>query len=172
MKPVTQALNILQSETNTHMGWLLPVIFQLEEKLDRLQESCKVCLPLIIALQVGVQKRFGGTMEDAELIAAAILLPKFKTTWTEKTDIIEAGMTMLIMIIIIIIIEGIIWDIDGGCIKYKQYSQCITYCRSPHRQFGGVSTSSTQSSVLLCTGPTAKHFSHLSESLVQYHVTK
>lgn len=152
------------------MGRLLPVIFQLEEKLDRLQESCKVCLPLIRAPQAGVQKRFGGMMEDAELITAAILLPKFKTTWTEKTDIIEAGMTMLIMLIIII--EGIIWDIDGGCIKYKQYSQCITYCRSPHRQFGGVSTSSTQSSVLLCTGPTAKHFSHLSESLVQNHITK
>ncbi|KAL2102098.1 hypothetical protein ACEWY4_003859 [Coilia grayii] len=31
-------------------------------------------------------------MEDPELIAAAILLPKFKT-WTEKADVIEAGLT-------------------------------------------------------------------------------
>ncbi|KAG7270996.1 hypothetical protein CRUP_014595 [Coryphaenoides rupestris] len=31
-------------------------------------------------------------MEDPELIAAAILLPKFKTTWTERADIIEAGL--------------------------------------------------------------------------------
>lgn len=66
-KPVTKALNILQCETNTHMGRLLPVIFQLEAKVGRLEVSCKVCLPLIRAIQVGVQKRFGGMMEDPEL---------------------------------------------------------------------------------------------------------
>ncbi|XP_049452281.1 uncharacterized protein LOC125900979 [Epinephelus fuscoguttatus] len=92
MKPVTKALNILQSEMNTHMGWLLPVIFQLEAKLERLEVSYKLCLPLIKAIQVGVQKRFGGMMGDPELIAAAILLPKFKTTWTEKANVIEAGL--------------------------------------------------------------------------------
>lgn len=95
MKPVTKALNILQSETNTHMGWLLPVIFQLEAKLGRLEVSCKLCLPLIGAIQVGVQKRFGGMMGDPELIAAAILLPKFKTTWTDKANVMEAGMIFI-----------------------------------------------------------------------------
>lgn len=49
-----------------------------------------MCLPLIKAIQDGVQKRFGEMM-DPELISAAILLPKFKTTWTERPDIIEAG---------------------------------------------------------------------------------
>lgn len=92
MKPVVKALNIFQPETNTHMGWLLPVIFQLKAKLSRLETSSKMCLPLIRAIQDGVQKRFGGIREDPELIAAAILLPKFKTTWTERPDIIEAGM--------------------------------------------------------------------------------
>ncbi|KAL3993420.1 trace amine associated receptor [Sarotherodon galilaeus] len=90
MKPVVKALNLLQSETNTHMGWLLPVIFQLKVKLSRLETSTKMCLPLIRAIQDGVQKRFGGMMEDPELIAAAILILKFKTTWTERPDIIEA----------------------------------------------------------------------------------
>ncbi|XP_072536994.1 zinc finger BED domain-containing protein 4-like [Salminus brasiliensis] len=92
MKPVVRALNILQSETSTHMGWLLPVIFQLQAKLSRLKTSSKMCLPLIRAIQDGVQKRFGGMIEDPELIAAAILLPQFKTTWTERADIIEAGL--------------------------------------------------------------------------------
>ncbi|XP_072530968.1 zinc finger BED domain-containing protein 4-like [Salminus brasiliensis] len=92
MKPVVKAFDILQSETNTHMGWLLPVIFQLQAKLSRLETSSKMCLPLIRAIQDGVQKRFGGMMEDPELIAAAILLPKYKNTWTERADILETGL--------------------------------------------------------------------------------
>ncbi|RXN09935.1 zinc finger BED domain-containing 1-like protein [Labeo rohita] len=51
-----------------------------------------MCLPLIRAVQDGIEKRFGGMIKDPELIAAAILLPKFKTTWTERADIIEAGL--------------------------------------------------------------------------------
>ncbi|XP_056148366.1 uncharacterized protein LOC130123248 [Lampris incognitus] len=92
MKPLVKALNILQSETNTHLGWLLPVICQLQAKLKRQETSSKMCLPLIKAIQDGVQKRFGEMMMDPELIAAAILLPKFKTTWTERPDVIETGL--------------------------------------------------------------------------------
>ncbi|KAL1268614.1 hypothetical protein QQF64_033977 [Cirrhinus molitorella] len=82
----------MSSETNTHMGWLLPVIFQLQAKLSRLETSSKMCLPLIRAVQDGVQKRFGEMMHNPELIAAAILLPKFKNTSTEMGEIIEAGL--------------------------------------------------------------------------------
>lgn len=91
VKPVVKALNILQSEKNTHMGWLLPVIFQLRAKLKRLEASSQICLPLIQAIHEGLQKRFGGMMEDPQVIAAAIILPKFKTFWTDKPDVIEAG---------------------------------------------------------------------------------
>nr|XP_021331251.1 uncharacterized protein LOC103910645 [Danio rerio] len=95
MKPVVKALNILQAKNNTHMGWLLPVIFQLQINLCRMETSSKMCLPLIRAVQDGIQKRFGGMIQDPELIAAAILLPKFKNTWTEKTDVIEAGLVYI-----------------------------------------------------------------------------
>ena len=33
MKPVVKALTILHSDTNTHMGWILLVDFQLQAKL-------------------------------------------------------------------------------------------------------------------------------------------
>lgn len=79
------------------MGWLLPVVFQLQAKLSRLETSSKMCLPLIRAVQDGVQKRLSGMMQDPELIAAAILLPKFKT---ERTDIIEAGMISIFYFIV------------------------------------------------------------------------
>lgn len=78
MKPVTKALNILQSEMNTHMGWLQPVIFQLEQNSDDWK------YPATCADQ-----------GDPELIAAAIFLPKFKTTWTEKANVTDAGMIFI-----------------------------------------------------------------------------
>lgn len=58
-----------------------------------------MCQPLTRAVQDGIQKRFGEMIQNPELIAAAILLPKFKTTWTERADIIEAGMILIFYLI-------------------------------------------------------------------------
>ncbi|XP_041833130.1 uncharacterized protein LOC121634520 [Melanotaenia boesemani] len=99
MKPVAMAINILQGETSVHMGFLLPTLYQLQEKLIRLELSCKVCRALVDALLNGIQKRFGGAMEDPELIAAAILLPlillRFRTFWTTKECILKAGLDFI-----------------------------------------------------------------------------
>lgn len=91
MKPVAMALNVLQGETSVHMGFLLPTLHQLQDKLKRLQASCKMCGCLIDSLQRGITKRFGDIMQEPELIAAAILLPKFRTSWTTDDNIIKAG---------------------------------------------------------------------------------
>ncbi len=91
MKPVAMALNILQGETSVHMGFLLPTLHQLQDKLKKLELTCKVCGPPIDALQDGIQKCFGEIMKEPELIAAAILLPKFRTSWTTEESILKAG---------------------------------------------------------------------------------
>ena len=41
MKPMAAALNILQSETNAYMGWLLPTIYILEEKLVNMESQLR-----------------------------------------------------------------------------------------------------------------------------------
>uniref|UniRef100_A0A3Q3AB51 Uncharacterized LOC108248749 n=1 Tax=Kryptolebias marmoratus TaxID=37003 RepID=A0A3Q3AB51_KRYMA len=92
MKPVAMALNILQGESSVHMGFLLPTLHQLQDKLKKLVSSCKVCAPLIDALQDGIQKRFAEIMKEPELIAAAILLPKFKTNCTTDENILKSGL--------------------------------------------------------------------------------
>lgn len=91
MSPVAQATNILQAETNTQMGWLLPTIHLLTVKLDKVKLQLKYCKPLVDAVQTGIKNRFGEMMEDAELIAAAILLPKFRTTWTKDDATTKMG---------------------------------------------------------------------------------
>ncbi|XP_065820673.1 zinc finger BED domain-containing protein 4-like isoform X2 [Labrus bergylta] len=92
MKPLVKALNILQSEKKTHLGSLLPAIFKLIAELEKQKESSKMCQPLINAIQTGVQKRFGEMMKNPELIAAAILLPEFKTTWIESPGGLKKGL--------------------------------------------------------------------------------
>ncbi|KAA8577824.1 hypothetical protein FQN60_016019 [Etheostoma spectabile] len=48
MKPVAMALNILQGESSVHLGLLLPILYQLSDKLKRLESSCKMCTPLTL----------------------------------------------------------------------------------------------------------------------------
>lgn len=91
VKPVAMALNLLQGESSVHMGFLLPTLYQLQDKLKKLESSCKVCQPLLKALHGGILKRFGEVMKEPELIAAAILLPKFRTAWTTNQSIFTTG---------------------------------------------------------------------------------
>ncbi|XP_058629915.1 uncharacterized protein LOC131539375 [Onychostoma macrolepis] len=92
MKPVAMALNLLQGESSVHMGFLLPTLYQLQDKLKKLESTCKVCQPLLKALHGGILKRFGEFMKEPELIAAAILLPKFRTAWTTDQSILTTGL--------------------------------------------------------------------------------
>lgn len=88
MTPVAQTTNVLQAEANIQMGWLLPTVKLLKSKLDRIKLPLKYCQPLVDALQVGIENRFGPVREDPELVAAAILLPKF---WTQEDETIKMG---------------------------------------------------------------------------------
>lgn len=91
MSPVAKALDLLQGESNVQMGWLVPTITLLKEKLQRLHISIKFCGPLVDALLAGLEKRFGEMLRDPELIAAAILVPKFKTSWTSDESVLKLG---------------------------------------------------------------------------------
>lgn len=91
MSPLAKAINILQAETNIQMGWLLPTLTPLKTKLDRIKPSLKFSKPLVDAIQLGLKNRFSEIFEDPELIAAAILLPKFKTLWTKDKTVLKKG---------------------------------------------------------------------------------
>uniref|UniRef100_A0AAR2JSL0 HAT C-terminal dimerisation domain-containing protein n=1 Tax=Pygocentrus nattereri TaxID=42514 RepID=A0AAR2JSL0_PYGNA len=70
MSPVAKALDVLQGETSVQMGWLVPTITLLRTKLQQLNIM----------------------LTDPELIAAAILVPKFKTCWTSDENILKLGL--------------------------------------------------------------------------------
>lgn len=77
MGPLAKALNILKSEVEVQMGWLLPT-------LPLLITSSRYCKPLMDAVWEGLQWRFADMLLEQEFIAAAILVPKFKTLWKKK----------------------------------------------------------------------------------------
>uniref|UniRef100_A0A673N975 BED-type domain-containing protein n=1 Tax=Sinocyclocheilus rhinocerous TaxID=307959 RepID=A0A673N975_9TELE len=51
------AINILQGETNVHMGWLVPTLNIMVSKLKRAKISMKLCKSLVDAILAGVNKR-------------------------------------------------------------------------------------------------------------------
>ncbi|KAL7879748.1 hypothetical protein SRHO_G00020020 [Serrasalmus rhombeus] len=89
MSPVAKALNILQAEIGVQMGWLLPTLTLLISKLDRIRITSRYCKPLSDALKEGLQLRFRDTLVEPEFIAAAVLIPKFKTSWTSDENIVK-----------------------------------------------------------------------------------
>lgn len=94
MSPVTQVINIL-GEKDVYMGWLLPTIGVLSTKLAKTKFQLKHCRPLVEALQEGMKNRFGEMSRDPELVAAAILIPKFKTAWIKDDATPRLGKSTL-----------------------------------------------------------------------------
>ena len=80
MHPVSQALDILQSEEKAYLGMLLPTIAMCLKRLRDMKESknIKICLPLLNALVQGIEIRFSLQTEDNDCRLAAAFHPQFK----------------------------------------------------------------------------------------------
>jgi len=74
------------------MGFLLPTISILREKLTNLQATASTYILLVNAVLAGIDRRFMEIFRDREAIAAAILHPQFRTSWTDDHTIIDLGM--------------------------------------------------------------------------------
>lgn len=100
MGPVAMAIDVLQGEANVQLGWLVPTITLLKSKLQNLHTTVKYCGPLVDALLAGLERRFGEMLAEPELIAAAILVPKFRKHWTTDEDILKRGMCFIPFILL------------------------------------------------------------------------
>nr|CAH0105484.1 unnamed protein product [Daphnia galeata] len=98
MKPMTEALDILQADVNLSIGYLLPTLTILILKLEKLLDdrTVKHCKSLIRVMISSIKTRFQDCFEDEELILAAILHPNFKNKWISEKD--REAKTRLLMI--------------------------------------------------------------------------
>jgi hypothetical protein len=96
MNPVAASLDKLQSEKQMYMGYLLPTLTILKQRLLVLQnavgnEGLRFCVPLAKSLLLGVETRFGALFNDNELLLASVLHPKFKLNWLSSQEEKEAA---------------------------------------------------------------------------------
>ncbi len=96
MKPLAQALDILQGERDIYMGILLPTITLLQKKLQGRASTADICKPLASALVEGLSIRFTDQMRDKRLIMAAICLPAFKLHWIDNEEEKHAARNILL----------------------------------------------------------------------------
>jgi len=78
MEPLAQALDLLQGDKFMCMGYLLPTISWLKNKLSKLSISGGSCKALATACLDGVNARFGSMISKKSIILAAVTHPKFK----------------------------------------------------------------------------------------------
>lgn len=58
MESLTRALDILQSDIGMYMGYLLPVLSTLQQKLETFSKAnLSNCHSLVLAIQQGLNKR-------------------------------------------------------------------------------------------------------------------
>ena len=77
------------------MGYLLPTVVMLLEKLATKKMTATTCKPLIAAMINGIDRRFHDVFNDAEASAAAIIHPKFKMSWTNNKSMTDAGLQFI-----------------------------------------------------------------------------
>ncbi|KAK3538696.1 hypothetical protein QTP86_013042 [Hemibagrus guttatus] len=80
------------AESEVQMGWLLPTLTLLISKLDPIRVTSRYCKPLVDATQGALQQRFGNMLVEPEFTAAAILVPKLKTSWTSDEHTAKLGL--------------------------------------------------------------------------------
>ena len=85
MLPVAKALDKIQGEEQAYLGTLMPTVAATILRLKDLNSKSLVyCSPLVDALLLGIEKRFGPLLEDEECQLAAAFHPRFRLIWLEK----------------------------------------------------------------------------------------
>ena len=88
MRPLTEALDILQADVKVSIGYLLPTLTILMIKMESLRKKPGIihCKPFISAIISALNDRFGACFDDEDLCLAAMVHPKFKLTWIREAD--------------------------------------------------------------------------------------
>lgn len=61
-------------------------------------------LPLVDAIVAGIHARFDDVMDDGQVIAASILIPKFKDHWTDDNSQLKKGLGILAILVWLMVI--------------------------------------------------------------------
>ena len=88
MEPISEALDVLQADVKISIGYLLPTLTILLQKMEHLKEkgAIKHCKPLLNTMIESVKRRFAASLVDEELLIAAMVHPLFKAKWIPEGE--------------------------------------------------------------------------------------
>lgn len=88
MRPLAEALDILQADVNVTIGYLLPTLSVLMSKMNVFRDKRGIvhCKPLVSNIIEGLNTRFSECFRDEDLRFAAMVHPKFKISWIKEAD--------------------------------------------------------------------------------------
>ena len=81
MKPIAQALDILQGEEQAYFGVLLPTLTIGLKELKHVETNIHVCKPLLVAVQNGIKRKFNALLNNNDNHLASAFHPCFKLGW-------------------------------------------------------------------------------------------
>jgi len=84
MKPIIIAMKMLEGETNTYIGPVIPTVMGLERKFKTCTDP--LVKPLAVAMLEGLNVRFGPVKEEREYLFATMLHPKFKLNFIQENQ--------------------------------------------------------------------------------------
>jgi hypothetical protein len=85
MAPIAQSIDILQGDQTCCLGFALPTLTTLKEKLQ--WPELKHANVLHDSLLQGINKRFDSYFQEKEFLLAAVTHPRFKLSWSDDSTL-------------------------------------------------------------------------------------
>lgn len=101
LDPFQEAMSQVEGENMVTLSCVAPVVFGLEHSLKLFMESKPIyCLNLANALQSSIKKRLHPFLERTDVIAAAVMDPRFKLAWLSCEEIKMENISKIVDLII------------------------------------------------------------------------
>ncbi|XP_068200668.1 zinc finger BED domain-containing protein 4-like [Palaemon carinicauda] len=101
LEPFQEATSQVEGENMVTLSCVAPIVFGLEHSLKLFTESKPIyCLNLANALQSSIKKRLHLFLEKTDVIAAAVMDPRFKLAWLPCEEIKKEKISKIVDLII------------------------------------------------------------------------
>ncbi len=89
MRPLTEALDVFQADKKVSIGYLLPTLTILMNKMESLRRKTGIvhCKAFISSIISSLNVRFAHCFNDEELCLAAMVHQKFKLSWIKECEL-------------------------------------------------------------------------------------
>ena len=87
MEPIAIALDFLQGDKYTYLGYLIPTLKSVQQHLEERKERLVTCRSVVDTMLSALKRRFQSQLESRNAVVAAVYIPEFKLDFlADETD--------------------------------------------------------------------------------------